>query len=93
MENIDRALYPVLAAEFQGFCRDLHGEAVTAIIAETPWPTEQIARVSAAAMQVKRGLDRKNPASSGIGDDFRALSGQDILGGDRHAAALAAEGN
>ncbi|MGP5184932.1 hypothetical protein ACTXKY_14645 [Corynebacterium variabile] len=73
VENIDRALYPVLAAEFQGYCRDLHGDAVAAIIAEAQWPTEQIARVSAAAMQDKRGLDRKNPASSVIGDDFRAL--------------------
>lgn len=71
--NIDRALYPLLAAEFQGFCRDLHGETVAAIIDEAAWPTEQLSRVSAVAMQDKRGLDRKNPASSVIGDDFRSL--------------------
>lgn len=71
--NVDRALYPVLAAEFQGFYRDLHGEAVVAIIDEAVWPTERLPVLAVAAMKEGRGLDRKNPASSVVGSDFRAF--------------------
>lgn len=73
VENIDRALYPVLAAEFQGFCRDLHSETITAIVNGAAWPTERIQVLAVAAMKQGRGLDRKNPSSSVIGDDFRTL--------------------
>ncbi|AHW65421.1 Hypothetical protein CGLY_14925 [Corynebacterium glyciniphilum AJ 3170] len=73
VENIDRTLYPALVAEFQGFCRDLHNEAVSALIEEAAWPTEQLAALTTAAIRKGRGLDHKNPTPSVIDEDFRSL--------------------
>ncbi len=71
LQQINHAYVVLLAAEFQGFCRDLHGEAVDALVAHVAVGSG----VSAGAV-LRRNLveglklDRGNPSPSNLGGDF-----------------------
>lgn len=67
-DQLNRALVLALAAQFQGFCRDLHSEAA-AFVAASIEPADFRPLVSAALTQA-RLLDRGNAQSSSIGADF-----------------------
>lgn len=73
VDTIDHSLFPALAAEFQGYSRDLHSEVVTAIVDDADWRSGQLKKVTSATMLATRGLDRKNPTPNVIDSDFRPL--------------------
>lgn len=58
---------------FQGYSRDLHSEVVSAIIETATWQSVRFRSATADSMKEGRGLDRKNPSPTVIGNDFRAL--------------------
>jgi hypothetical protein len=61
----------LLAAQFQGFCRDLHSECVDSLVGPIPLPDWQ------QALQTEflwnRKLDHGNPNPGNIGADFSRL--------------------
>lgn len=69
-EQLNRSYCVLLAAEFQGFCRDLHDEATTALVAHLPLSFRVII-----AREFARGrqLDRGNASPSTLGNDFTRL--------------------
>jgi hypothetical protein len=67
------ALVLRLAAEFQGFCRDLHDNVITVLLDEiTPYNEELSVRL-ANGLIVGRGLDRRSADPKTIGDDFERV--------------------
>ncbi|MCV7383064.1 hypothetical protein H7K14_04370 [Mycolicibacter longobardus] len=75
-EHLNLALFVRLAAEFQGFCRDLHDDAVLAIIADLDGVVgvdlhQQLLRSS---LTRGRKLDTGNAGPGNIGNDFSFLS-------------------
>ena len=68
--QLNQAYALLLAAEFQGFCRELHTEAVGHLVAIVPPSLQQIVRSEFAW---SRGLDRGNANSMTLGTDFRRL--------------------
>ena len=68
--QLNHAYTLLLAAEFQGFCRELHTEAVTALAAALP---ARMAVVVEAEFVWNRQLDRGNATPSALGSDFGRL--------------------
>jgi hypothetical protein len=66
--QINHAYTLLLSSQFQGFCQDLHSEAVVFITSNTtPLWAADILRLT---MTLGRALDNKNPTPSAIGSDF-----------------------
>lgn len=75
--QVNRSLYVALVAQFQGFCRDLHDEALRVYLDEAnPLQRQNL------ATQLRQGrrLDLRNPRRSTLGHDFGRL-GLDLIGG------------
>ena len=74
-EHLNLALLARLAAEFQGFCRDLHGDAVLAIIADLDAVagTEIHRQLLRSSLTRGRKLDSGNASPGNIGNDFTYL--------------------
>jgi hypothetical protein len=72
-EQLNLALFMSLAAQFQGFCRDLHdGAAVQIANSLAPGNDEQISVVRNALVR-RRKLDVGNASPGGLGNDFAVL--------------------
>lgn len=69
-QQLNYAYAALLSAHFQGFCRDLHTEAVGRIVAVLP---AQVQRFLGAELIWNRGLDKGNPHPGAIGSDFKRL--------------------
>ena len=72
-EHLNLALFVRLAAEFQGFCRDLHDDA--AIVVADSLAEEYAARIPVLLGALVRGrkLDTGNAGPGNIGNDFGNL--------------------
>jgi hypothetical protein len=69
--QINHAYTVLLSSQFQGFCRDLHSEAVDHIVRSvTPTQLQVILR---AEFTLHRKLDQGNPNPGNIGSDFNRL--------------------
>lgn len=67
-QQINQAYAVLLSAQFQAFCRDLHSEAIGAVVAlVTPTVLQPLVR---AELLSNRKLDRGNPNPGNIGADF-----------------------
>ncbi len=66
--QINQAYVVLLAAQFQGFCRDLHDECIRAFVVPLSIINHRIA--IQLSLQLNRKLDRGNPNPSNIGSDF-----------------------
>jgi hypothetical protein len=70
-QQINHAYTMLLSSQFQGFCRDLHSEAVDYIVRSvTPLSLRAVLR---AEFTIHRKLDRGNPNPGNIGSDFNRL--------------------
>lgn len=70
-QQINHAYTMLLSSQFQGFCRDLHSEAVDHIVRSvTPLSLRVVLR---AEFTLHRKLDRGNPNPANIGSDFNRL--------------------
>lgn len=70
-EELNRALLLRVAAQFQGFAKDLHAEVATtfgSLAAPPANPT--LARVISTGLQTKRELDRSNAQEESLASDF-----------------------
>jgi hypothetical protein len=65
--QINHGYAVLLAAEFQGYCRELHSEAVRHFVANLPALQRPIV---AEALTFNRQLDRGNAQSGSLGSDF-----------------------
>jgi hypothetical protein len=68
-QQFNHAYAVLLAAQFQGFCRDLHDECVDHILARLA-PPPALQKVIQAELSRGRLLDRGNAQPSSIGADF-----------------------
>lgn len=68
--QVNNAYVIAIAAQFQGFCRDLHTEAALAITEHLPVHLQPL---TAGALTSRRALDRGNAFPAKIGEDFRLL--------------------
>src|SRR5437588_9385019 len=71
-QQINRAYAVLLAAHFQGFCRDLHTECVEHLLRVIAPPAALRILVSSEFIR-GRQLDRGNAQSSSLGADFGRL--------------------
>lgn len=71
--ELNRAMILRLAAQFQGFARDLHQEAALAFGRYAQPDAPAVAQVVAAGIQASRDLNRRNASSDAIGNDFDRL--------------------
>ena len=70
-QQINHAYTMLLSSQFQGFCRDLHSEAVDHMVrCVRPKPFREVLR---AEFTLHRKLDRGNPTPGNIGSDFNRL--------------------
>lgn len=69
-QQINYAYTAILSSHFQGFCRDLHSEAIDHIVAVTPVAFRGFLRIE---FVWNRSLDKGNPHPGGIGSDFNRL--------------------
>ena len=69
--QLNYAYAVLLSSQFQGFCRDLHSEAVDFLVAHTQPST--VAGVLRAVMTQGRKLDHGNPNPGNLGSDFARL--------------------
>ncbi len=69
--QINHAYAVLLSSQFQGFCRDLHSEAVDFLVANTQ-PTT-VAGALRVVMTQGRKLDHGNPNAGNLGSDFARL--------------------
>ena len=69
-QQLNHAYTVLLAAEFQGVCRELHSEAVVALLAAMPTAVQKIV---AEEFTWNRQLDRANATPSALGSDFGRL--------------------
>jgi hypothetical protein len=68
IQQINQAYVVLLAAQFQGLCRELHTQCVRFLVAPIPNADHQLAfRIN---MLLNRKLDRGNPNPGNIGADF-----------------------
>jgi hypothetical protein len=70
-QQINQAYAMLLASQFQGFCRDLHGDCVGRLVASVVSPVLQAAYRR--NLLFGRKLDTGNPNSGNIGSDFNRL--------------------
>lgn len=76
VEQVDRAHLVLLAAHFQGFCRDLHTEVVNAVVgAITPAAARTVVRLS---LSPGPGLSRGNARPEVLTRDFGMLGLADL---------------
>ncbi len=71
-QQINQAYAVLLAAQFQGFCRDLHSECVEHLLSVVAPPVPLKALVRSEFMR-SRQLDRGNAQPSSLGADFGRL--------------------
>jgi hypothetical protein len=71
------ALVLRLAAEFQGFCRDLHDNVIVVLIGEIALHSRELSAMLATSLLAGRGLDRRSADPKTIGDDFERV-GSDL---------------
>jgi hypothetical protein len=71
-QQLNQAYALLLSSQFQGFCRDLHSEAVDRIVSFVQ-TTPQITVTLREQFTTARKLDRGNPNSGNIGSDFGRL--------------------
>jgi hypothetical protein len=69
-EELNHALVLRLASEFQGFCRDLHNDAVEVILAGSAPRNLPLQQALRAACTTSRRLDRGNADPDGLRKDF-----------------------
>lgn len=70
-QQINQAYAVLLSSQFQGFCRDLHFEAVDHLVAHlSPGPTQAVVR---SQLLMGRKLDSGNPNPGNLGADFGRL--------------------
>lgn len=72
-EQINHAYAMLLSSQFQGFCRDLHSEAVDHIIIDFPSEMSVHADLLRRSLVLGRKLDRGNPNPGNLGSDFGRL--------------------
>jgi hypothetical protein len=70
-QQVNRAWAMLLSSHFQGFCRDLHTEALDCLLEATR--PEKWQRALRRALLSNRALDRGNPHAGAIGHDFNGL--------------------
>ncbi|MEX2215778.1 MAG: hypothetical protein WD768_16825 [Phycisphaeraceae bacterium] len=68
-QQINQAYATLLSSQFQGFCRDLHSEAVDHICNPGPVPDVRL-HVLRTRLTTNRKLDRGNPNPGNLGSDF-----------------------
>ena len=68
--QLNRSLFMALVAQFQGFCRALHDEAVAVHVARAQPGQETLLRT---LLTQGRKLDTQNPRRSTLGSDFGRL--------------------
>jgi hypothetical protein len=78
-QELTEALVLRLAAEFQGFCRDLHDDVVKAILVVVAPPTSPVRTLLLNGLTVGRGLGRRSADPKTIAEDFGRL-GYDLWG-------------
>ncbi|MDO3649905.1 hypothetical protein [Nocardia mangyaensis] len=71
--HLNRALFVVLASEFQGYCRDLHDEAAWVMTDGLEPPGDPRIPILRAALVRGRKLDGGNAQPSSIGSDFSSI--------------------
>ena len=81
-QQVNRAYAVLLAAQFQGFCRDLHDECIRAVASVAPLGVRDVVEVG---LVFGRKLDRGNATDLTIREDFQRL------GMELWVAAVAAE--
>lgn len=70
-QQINHAYAALLSSQFQGFCRDLHSEAVDHLVRSVqPASLQEVLR---AEFLLHRKLDQGNPNAGNIGADFNRL--------------------
>lgn len=72
-EQINHAYAMLLSSQFQGFCRDLHSEAVDHIVIDFPSEMSVRADLLRRSLILGRKLDRGNPNPGNLGSDFGRL--------------------
>ena len=73
-EHMNFALLTRLAAEFQGYCRDLHDGAIDHIVANlTPSGGSGLLLVTRSAFITGRSLDKGNPNWGNLCSDFKRI--------------------
>ncbi|WP_285035866.1 hypothetical protein [Plantibacter sp. ME-Dv--P-095] len=77
MTELNHALFLRLAAEVQGFCRDLHDEAVEAVCIPAQVPSADLREAFRSELLSNRKLDAGNAGPGNIGADW-AKFGQPI---------------
>lgn len=65
-EQLNHAYLVAVAAQFQGFCRDLHSEAVSALAAAAP----KLQTILLVTLTRNRRLDQGNATEGSIAEDF-----------------------
>jgi hypothetical protein len=71
-QQINQAYAVLLASQFQGYCRDLHTESVTHLIAFRD-PPAAVRHLVQTGFTQGRQLDSKNAHRASIGSDFKRL--------------------
>lgn len=72
-EQLNWALTLRVAAEFQGFARDLHTLAVECFVVNVAGSNQAVANALTAQLTKDRALDRKNAHPGSLGSDFDRL--------------------
>jgi len=72
-EELNHAIVLRLASEFQGFCRDLHDEAVGVLVGAVARNDPGLQRVLTVPYHANRKLDRGNAEPGALGIDFGLL--------------------
>jgi hypothetical protein len=70
-QQINRAYAVLLSSQLQGFCRDLHSEAIDALVVAITNP--DLVRIVREEFSLSRKLDKGNPNPGNIGSDFNRL--------------------
>ena len=74
-QQLNRAYVLALSSQFQGFCRDLHGEAAEALLSHlsAAGVAGEVVDVARLSFAEGRKLARGNPNAGNIGSDFAGL--------------------
>lgn len=68
-QQLNHAYLVAISAQFQGFCRDLHSEAVSVLAAVDP----RLSTIISASFTKYRKLDHGNPNEGNIAEDFTRI--------------------
>lgn len=72
-KHYNLTMYVALAAEFQGFCRDLHDDTAAALLWHVPSSTGPLIPIFLNSLTRGRQLDRGNAQAKSLGSDFQIL--------------------